>query len=46
VTLVFGSRSRGGAERPPKPLKVLLLGYAIADRSTASAPQEARITLF
>jgi hypothetical protein len=29
-----------------KPLKVLLVGYAVSRRSSASPPEESRITLF
>lgn len=47
VTLRLASTSRirrVGAQT--KSLKVLLLGYAVAARSSASPPQDARITLF
>ncbi len=44
-------RSAARTRREPagtqtKPLKVLLLGYAVSRRSSASPPQESRITLF
>jgi hypothetical protein len=44
-------RSAGRTRKAPagtkdKPLKVLLLGYAVSRRSSASPPQESRITLF
>jgi PKD repeat protein len=47
VWLRFTARTRRApAGTRPKPMKLLLLGYAVSKHSSASPPEESRLTLF